>query len=514
MESHGAPLPGEPLSLWLATTTRPEYPPLAGNVEVDVAIIGGGLAGISVATALKAAGATVAVIEARYVGNGVTGNTTAKVTALHGLIYDQLIRRFGEEKARLYAAANQAGMREIRRNVSEHGIDCDLETVTAYSYTEDESEREKFQAEAEAGAKIGLPLEHVSQTPLPFPVAAAVRLGDQSQFHPLKYLLALAERIPGNGSHVFGGSRVLEYEPGTPCSVTTAAGKVSARDVVIASHYPIGDKALYSLRMTPERSYVLALKPAGELPEGLTDSVLKGTTPGHSMRTQPSPNGPLLLVGGEGHVTGEGGNTSERYRRLETWARERFGEHEVAYRWSAQDNSTLDGVPYIGRAAPGSEHLYVATGFGGWGMTHSAMSGMLITDLIAGRDNPWEELYDPKRVNVHGAGDFVKMAARSTQHLVIDRLTLEKGASVAPGEGVVVKRDEGAVALYRAPDGVLTSLSAACTHMGCIVAWNDAEKTWDCPCHGSRFEATGAVIQGPAIQPLGHLDDARDAPER
>lgn len=498
-------LPGQPTSLWQATVEATDYPQLQGQVSVDVAIIGGGLAGISAATFLKDAGKSVAVLEARRVGQGVTGHTTAKVTALHGLVYDKLIRNFGQEKARAYAGANRAAIDEVRRLVAEHAIDCDLKTTTAYTYTEDASEREAFSAEVQAARQVGLPVEAAADTPLPFSVAAAVKLGDQSQFHPLKYLLALARRVPTGGSHLLEHSRVLSYEPGSPSKVVTAGGEVIASDVIVATNFPIGDKALYSFRMKPMRSYVLGMRlPAGLYPD-LTDSMLLGTSPGNSVRTQEDGNGTVLLLGGEGHVTGEGGSTAQRYLRLASWANERFGEHEVEFRWSAHDQQTLDGAPYIGQAGPGLEHLFVATGFDGWGMTHSTISGMLLRDLIVGRHNPWSQVYSPTRINLRGVADLLETGVRSARRLVADRLLADDQWSVERGSGEVVRDGGQMVALYRDDEGELTRLSAACTHLGCVVSWNDAEKSWDCPCHGSRFEAGGEVIQGPAIKPLQRL---------
>lgn len=505
MDSVREDLPGRPVSLWSATTPETGYPVLQGEVNVDVAIVGGGLAGVSAAHYLKHEGKSVAVIEALTIGQGVTGNTTAKVTSLHALKYDALIRRFGTAVARAYGEANEAGIREVRRLVEELNIDCDLKTTTAYTYTEDPSEVDAFRAEADAGARIGLPLELTTETPLPFAVAAAVRLADQSQFHPLKFLQAVAERLPGDGSHVFERSRVVEYKHGSPCRVRTDGGTVTAKDVIIATNHPIGDKALYSLRMTPKRSHVLGVRLADAVPAGLKESMLLGTRPRYSVRTAPGEEGEVLIVGGEGHTTGEGGSTAERYLRLEEWARRRFGELETLYRWSAHDPETLDGVPYIGRAAPRMDHLYVVTGFGKWGMAHSLVAGMLLRDLVVGRSNPWAEVYDPKRVNLHGAMDLLEMGARSTRHLVLDRLSGPQQWGVPRGEGRVVRDEEGMVALYRDADGNLTRLSAACTHMGCVVAWNDGELSWDCPCHGSRFRPDGSVIRGPAVRPLKRL---------
>lgn len=498
-------LPGRPTSLWQATVQESDYPRLLGHVAVDVAVIGGGLAGVCIATYLKEAGKSVALLEARRIGQGVTGNTTAKITALHGLVYDKLINNFGEDGARTYADANKSALAEIRRRVGDYGIDCDLRTTTAYTYTEDPDEEDAFHAEVEAGRKVGLAIEATNDTPLPFHVAAAVKLEGQAQFHPLKYLLALARRLPGDGSHVFERTRVLSYEPGEPCTVTVDGGQVTATDVVIATNFPIGDKALYSFRMKPMRSYVLSMLVPQGMYGGLESSMLLGTSPGHSVRTQPAEGGTALLLGGEGHVTGEGGDTSERYRRLESWARARFGEHPVEYRWSAHDNQTLDGAPYIGRAGPGVEHLFVATGFDGWGMTHSTVSAMLLRELILGRPNGWSDLYSPTRINVHGLSDLVETGVRSAKHLVMDRLTTGGDDSPAPGGGAVVREGGRMVALYRDENGVLTRHSAVCTHMGCVVSWNDAERSWDCGCHGSRFATSGEVIQGPAIEPLEPL---------
>jgi glycine/D-amino acid oxidase-like deaminating enzyme len=254
------PLPGKPNSLWLDTTPETNFPPLQDGLTVDVAVIGGGLAGLTAATLLKAEGKTVAVLESGRIVQGVTGFTTAKITSLHTLIYDRLIRTFGEEKARAYGEANQAAIEQIAALVQEKQIDCDFHRSEAYTYTEADDEVEKIRAEADAALKLGLPAAFVNETPLPFPVKAAVRFDHQAQFHPRKYLLALARNIPGDGSYIFENTKVTELAEGEPCVITTERGTIAARDVIVASHFPFNDKTTYAFRLHSHRSYVLAVR--------------------------------------------------------------------------------------------------------------------------------------------------------------------------------------------------------------------------------------------------------------
>ncbi|MBW3637481.1 MAG: FAD-dependent oxidoreductase, partial [Armatimonadetes bacterium] len=456
------------------------------------------------ATLLKAQGKTVAVLEAGRIVEGVTGYTTAKVTSLHSLIYDHLLRHFGEEKARAYGEANQAAIEQIAALVQEKHIDCDFARTEAYTYTESEGEVDQIRAEVEAALKLGLPAALTDETPLPFPVKAAVRFDNQAQFHPRKYLLALARDVPGAGSHIFEDTRVVEVADGQPCLVTTEKGTITASAVIIASHFPFDDKALYASRLQSHRSYVLAVRVAGPVPRGMFISTEESS---HTVREQPTGDGALLLIGGEGHKSGQGDDTIARYQRLEAWARQRFTVESVDYRWSTQDNRTVDRVPYIGRATPAAKHVYVATGFGGWGMTGSTVAGMLLRDLILGRDNPWATVYDPNRLNLQGVPALVKQGVDTARHFIGDRLPDEGPESIALGEGKVVNTQRGDVAMYKDENGALHCLSPVCAHMGCIVAWNGAEKSWDCPCHGSRYDVEGKVLHGPAVKGLEEIQE-------
>jgi glycine/D-amino acid oxidase-like deaminating enzyme/nitrite reductase/ring-hydroxylating ferredoxin subunit len=501
----GDDLPGEPISLWLATTPETNFPRLANNLSVDVIVIGGGIAGITTALLLKQKGAKVAVIEARRVVASVTGNTTAKVTSQHGLIYDHLTRQFGMEGAQIYADSQQAAIEKIASLVEENGINCDFTRTDAFVYTEEEAELERITAEVEAATKLGLPASYAETTSLPFAVKGAIRFANQARFHPRKYLLALVEKFQGEGCHVFEETRALDIEEeDRACRVTTDQGAIKAGKIVITTHFPFYDHGMYFARMHPKRSYVLGCRLTGKTPEGM---FITSEAPFHSFRSNPlETGGEIWMVGGENHKTGQGGDTRERYRNLERYARERFDVEAIEYRWSTQDNVTVDKVPYIGKASPGSEHLYVATGFGGWGMTNSTVSAMILSDLVMGRENAWSSLYDPNRFKpLTSAKDLVVENVDVAKHFVADRFSMQKEESVRDlpeGEGCVVEIDSEKVAVCKVEDGVTRAVSATCTHMGCIVNWNNAEKSWDCPCHGSRFNYDGTVIQGPATKNL------------
>jgi glycine/D-amino acid oxidase-like deaminating enzyme/nitrite reductase/ring-hydroxylating ferredoxin subunit len=499
----GSELPGSPVSLWIATTPETKFPALTGDLSVDVAVIGGGIAGIATAYLLKQAGATVAVLEAGRVVESVTGNTTAKIASLHGLVYDHLISQFGEEKARIYGEAQESAKEKIASLVEQLGIDCDFRRAPAYTYTLDEQEAEQIAKEVDAAQRLGLPAFYTEETDLPFKVRAAIRFDNQAQFHPRKYLLALAEKIPGNGSYVFEQSRVLDVEDAAPCLVKTEHATIRARSVVVATHFPYPDPNIYFAAMYPTRSYVLGCRLNGPVPQGMYVST---GTPHNSIRNNPYEAGEIVMLGGEHHKTGQGGDTRERYQRLEKWARANFDIASVEFRWSTQDNNTVDRVPYIGKLSSGSEHLYVATGFAGWGMTNSHVAAQLLTDMILGRDNPWAELFDPSRFKpVTSARDFIRENANVAQEFMSDRIStprLNDLDELPAGGGAVVEWKGERVAVYKDDAGKVFSCSAVCTHMGCIVHWNSAEKSWDCPCHGSRFNYDGKVVQGPANRDL------------
>jgi glycine/D-amino acid oxidase-like deaminating enzyme/nitrite reductase/ring-hydroxylating ferredoxin subunit len=493
----------ENVSYWVDTAPESDFPSyVAGGRAVDVAVVGGGITGLSVALLLQQAGASVAVLEAGRVASGATGHTTAKVTSLHGATYDSVERNFGKEGARAYAEANQAAIVEMARLVTDLGIDCDFERLPAFTYTEESGSVASIEAEVEAAVRAGLPAGFTTDTDLPYPVAGAVRVEDQAQFHPRRYCLGLAGAIVSGGGAVYERSQVLDVDEGEPCRVKTAHGDLRASHVVFATQLPTVDPVGFFARTHPERSYAMAVELEGPAPNGMYLSI---DQPTRSIRPIKA-GGRLAVIGGEGHKVGQDPDTRRRYQALESFVAERFTGATVKHRWSAQDFVPADGVPYIGRLAPGKGHRLVATGFKKWGMTHATVAAMILRDHIKGADNPWAWLYDATRLKPKAAmSSLVKENLNVAKRFVGDRLTSlhpPSAGKLAPGEGGVCDLDGQKVAAYRDESGTLHAVSARCTHLGCLVTWNSAERSWDCPCHGSRFDVDGQVIQAPAVRPL------------
>jgi glycine/D-amino acid oxidase-like deaminating enzyme/nitrite reductase/ring-hydroxylating ferredoxin subunit len=493
---------GKPISYWIDSTPENDFSPLVNSVTVDVAIVGAGIAGITAATLLKRAGKTVAVIDSDRIASGVSGHTTAKVTSLHQLIYAELIEKFGEEKARIYAQSNQAALERVAAFVEKEQIDCDFSRQSAYSFTESQDQLNKIEEEVEAALKLGLPASFVRQTSLPFPIAGAIKFDNQAQFHSRKYLLHLAKSITGNGSYVFDSTRVQKVEEDSPCEVITDKGTIRARDVIITTHLPILDQGLFFAKTYPKRSYIIGTRiEASKAPQGMYIGIGESY---YSIRTTPYQDDLLLLIGGGGHKVGTVTNTEEKYLDLEAFARSRFGVDSFEYRWSTQDAVSFDRLPYIGKLTPLNNHIYVATGFSLWGMTKGTLSGMLLADRILGVENPWAELYDATRATPFVSVEGIKQNLDVGVHWVGDRI---KGignsfVDVASGEGKLVTVDGKKIAAYGDEAGEIHAVSAVCPHLGCVVAWNSAEKSWDCPCHGSRFNYDGKVLHGPTVKDL------------
>ena len=490
-------------SLWVATTDATRFHELHSDVEADVAVIGGGIAGLTAAALLKEQGRRVVVVEAGRVASGVTGYTTAKLTVLHGLVFDDLLQAFGEEGAGQYANANLAGMATVADLAVRHEIDCDLERRPAYTYTTDPVMVDKITAEVAAAQCIGLAAEFTTDTDLPFAVEAAIRIDDQAQFHPRKYCIGLAQAINGGGSYVFERTRAVSVdEESEGCTVETDHGTVHAGVVIQATHLPFSDKGGFFARTHPVRSYALSARLDGPVPRGMYLSV---DTPSRSVRSARMDGEEVVVLGGESHKVGQDPDTRERYAALEAWARQQFPVRSIHHRWSAQDYVPVDHVPFVGPLNPGSERVFVATGFKKWGMSNGSAAGVMLADRIAGRDNPWAALFDTNRVNPRQSlKELVTENANVVKRFVGDRLQTETRSvgDLAPGEAAVLVEGTERVAVYRDTAGAVHAVSPVCTHMGCTVTWNTAETTWDCPCHGSRFTCDGQVIQGPAVKDL------------
>jgi glycine/D-amino acid oxidase-like deaminating enzyme len=460
-------------ALWLDTAPAPpDRPPLDADLSVDVAIVGGGVTGLSTALLCAAAGATVALLEHDRVATGVTAFTTAKVSVLHALVYAELERMHGADATRAYAAANLAGLRRIVDWAAQHDIDCALRRRASYTYVEDPSMRGQLADEVRAARAAGVEAELVDEVPLPYPVAGAVRVGDQAEFDSRAYALGIAAAAERAGARIFEGTHVRSLRERHGPELRTAAGpRVRAGHVVVATHVPIFDRGLYFARLNAKRSYAIAVRGDAAQADGM---FISADEPTRSIRAY---GDDVLIVGGEGHTAGADRDTRRRYDALEAFARERFGATEVTHRWSSQDLVTPDGLPYIGRLQPLSERVLTATGYRKWGFTNGTAAAEVLAAQIAGRDEPYGRYVDPARVPpVRAAKGLVEENLEVAGHLVGDWLR-------SP----------------RAP---------TCTHMGCKLIFNTAERSWDCPCHGSRFaSADGRVLEGPATKPL----DPRDA---
>jgi glycine/D-amino acid oxidase-like deaminating enzyme/nitrite reductase/ring-hydroxylating ferredoxin subunit len=491
------------VSVWMATTPATSFPPLEGQLRVDVAVVGAGITGLTTALLLTRAGVKVAVIEGARVAAGTTGYTTAKISTLHGLNYTQLVAKHGEEKARLYVDANQAAGEKIGSLVSELGIDCDFEHRAAYTYTQDEERQADITAEVEAARRLGLDAVYVEDTDLPFPVRAAIRLDNQAQFHPRRYCLALAQAIV-DPSVVLEQTRALDVDEANDRAVVrTDRGDVVADQVVIATLLPFVDRGGFFAKAQPSRSYAAALRVVGPPPAGMYLSV---DSPTRSIRPLRLGDKVGLIVGGPSHRTGEADDTPRFYDELEAWARKVFDVTSVAYRWSAQDYVTADSMPYVGRS-PRMSRTFVATGFKKWGMTNGTAAAMILADALTGTANPCAEAFDATRIgDAQTVKKLIKDNVGVAKHFVADRIGRLWASPEIDGlsldEGRVVTVDGHTVGAYRDPEGRLHAVGPTCTHLGCTVRWNRAERSWDCPCHGSRFTVDGAVIEGPAVHPL------------
>lgn len=468
-------------SIW-SSTKIPAHPRLAEDIEADVAVIGGGMAGILVAYELMQRGVDVVVLEASRIGSGVTAGTTAKITSQHGHVYGRLIEQLGHEKAEQYARVQQAAIDEFARVVERESIACDFERRSAFVYST--RDRAPLEAEADAARRLGLPASFVEGGKLPFPAVGAVEFRNQAQFHPLKFLKAISAKV-----RVYEQSRVVRVEPD---AVYTQDHAVRANHIVFASHYPFVNKpGYYFARIHQERSYVLALEGAPKL-NGMFISM---DDDGHSLRNY----GKLLLLGGENHRTGE--NIPGRYEALIRTAERMFpGAREVA-RWSAQDAITLDGLPFIGRYARSRPSWHVATGFMKWGMTNSMAAAMILADDICGKRNRNAAVFRPQRFSTAELPQLSRDGAQAIKGLVLGVAQPDLELSeLQAGRGGIVEADGRKLGAYRDPSGSVFFVTTRCPHLGCELAWNQDELSWDCPCHGSRFTYDGKLIGGPALE--------------
>ncbi|MFE7063794.1 FAD-dependent oxidoreductase [Sutcliffiella sp. NPDC057660] len=503
-------------SLWREYPPLSSFQPLRDNIITDVTIVGAGITGITTAYLLAKEGIKVVLVDAGKVIAGTTGYTTAKISSQHGLIYNELIRTVGEGVAKQYYNANQNALSFIRKTSKELNIDCELTSQNAYVYASSSTTEKEIEKEAEAYERLGLNGGYAASVDvdLPFEWKSAIVIRDQAQFHPVIYLQGMLAEFLRLGGKVFEQTRAEEIEKEKqPLVKTTDGHQIKSKHVIVSSHFPFNDfDGLYFSRLHVERSYAIAVSVRSEIPDGM---YLSADKPSRSLRYSLSPDGEkLLLLGGEGHPVGQSKQeTLQNYEKLADFGDRYFGGIiDIPYRWSSQDIFTLDKVPYIGQMRSGNNNVLVATGYAKWGMTNGTAAALVLKDLILHQANPYKELFDPSRSEWKPASikSFVKENANVAKELVKgkakrqDRLLEDLG----PDEGALVKVDGKKVGAYKDTAGHCHLVHPTCTHMGCDVEWNNAERSWDCPCHASRFNYKGEVIEGPAVKDLSKFEGA------
>lgn len=502
-------LPRYPRSMWRTVTTLPTFPELREDLKVDAAVVGAGIAGITTAYLLSLEGYKVALIDAGLILDGTTGYTTAKISAQHGLIYSEFLTNFRPEIAKGYYDANVEGLRFIREMVETHGIDCDFKEETAYLYTTQEDKLDELRKEFDAYRELGIPGQWHDSLTIPVDAKGAISMPGQAQFNPLKYLKFLVEKIVENGGLIYENTTIEDTKYGKPIELYTSdnANTIFCNELVVTSHYPFWNKAAgYFSRLSTERSYALAVKPETSFEGGMYLSIDDAK---RSIRSASFEGEEVLIIGGENHPTGKSDNTFEHYLELEKFAGTTFGVREIPFRWSAQDITTLDKIPYIGPFSADYPFTFIATGFNKWGMTNGTFAGMLLRDNILRRSNPYMDLFNPGRFNDKSMNQNIATGFKMAKELIAGKFAgaHEKIGNLEPDEGATVRHHGKKVGAYRDPKGELFLVDTTCTHMGCETAWNEAERSWDCPCHGSRFSYTGEVLEGPAKEPLKRVEE-------
>lgn len=499
-------------SYWLDTQPMPRFPVLKRNLNVDVVVAGAGIFGVTAAYLMKQAGLRVALLERARCGGVNTSYTTAHLTYVTDLRLHELVRAFGRHTARHVWDAGGAGIDQIFKNVQTEVISCDFKWMPGYFFAAingKEPDTASLQEDATLAREFGFIASFTAA--IPYLASPGVKFDHQALFHPLKYIRALLERIPGDGSFVFEHSEVTDVTE-KPLTVQSNGYNLPCKYVVLATHTPLMSLAgsltatLLQTKLSLYNSYALGAKaPAGSLPEGLFWDTAE---PYNYLRIEQRRGFDYLILGGEDHKTGQEANTEEHYARLEARLKKWIPKAEVDHRWSGQVIETADGLPYIGETA---ESQFIATGFAGNGMTFGTLGGMMAVDAVLGRKNPWAELFSPRRKKLrHAAWDYVKENKDYPYYLIRNRLAGSEGKSLKAlkrGQGKILNLNGHKVAAYRDDNGLVTLCSPVCTHLKCIVAWNPSEQTWDCPCHGSRFLPNGEVLSGPAETPLERIEE-------
>lgn len=501
-------------SLWLNEKTKEKFSKLEKDLETQVCIIGAGIFGISTAYYLTQKGYNVTILERDKIANRVTGHTTAKITSQHGLIYHYLLNQYGKEFARKYYLANQKSIQEIEKIITQNQIDCDFERQNSCVYTTNQSEIEKIEEELQALKELEIEASKTEKTPLPFEIVSGIKFKNQAQFNPIKYIDGLVKQITDAKGKIFENTICYDVKRvGDSYICYTENNTVKAKYVVLASHYPfINFPGVYFVKMYQSSSYVIGIDTKSELFDGMYINI---QSPIYSFRTAKDADKKILLLGGGDHKTGENTSYQDSYGLLEEKAKQWYPNCEIKYRWSTRDCITLDKIPYIGEFSNTLPNMYVGTGFNKWGMTSSNVAARIITDKIDGKENEYSEVFEATRLNPIVNKDEVKnMVSQTVKSLVVERI--EEPEKVINDEintddikqetGQIIEWNGEKVGVYKDIEGKMFAVKPVCTHLGCILNWNGADKTWDCPCHGSRFDYTGKNLYNPALKDLEKVE--------
>lgn len=494
-------------SLWQSTNTEFSNQSFPEDQLFDVVIVGAGITGVTTALRLQEAGKKCIIVDAANVAFGTTGGTTAHLNTFFDSPYNEVISNFGEEKAKLFAEAGKEAMQLIIDNISIHKIDCGFAERTGYIFSVEEKQNEDLEKLVSATLQVGLPMDFINDSPFPIPYIKIAAIEKQAQFHPVDYISGLVKIFISKGGTLIQNCRVTEIDEDEILKVHTTLGILKGSYAVYATHIPPGVNILH-FRNAPYRSYVMALTLKGnKYPQALGYDMCD---PYHYYRSQIVNGQEYLIAGGEDHKTGHEENTEQCFRNLESYVRKYFDVDTIVYKWSSQYYVPTDGLPYIGHLPGNRDNIYCATGFNGNGIILGTISAKIISDLIVKGENKYKELFSPARVKpVAGFVNFVKEAADVVAHLIGDKISIEKINSLsdlAAGEARVVNYEGHTVALYKDENHQLHAVNSACTHIKCTVGWNAFEKSWDCPCHGTRYSFEGKMLNGPARKDLEKLD--------
>ncbi len=496
--------------LWLETSSIPKFPTLDQELTVDICLVGAGITGITLAYLLKDTPLKIALIDSDEFLHGSTAYTTAKLTAQHDLIYATMIKNYGLDQAKYYAQAQRQAIQFVRKTCEQLNIDCHLETLPAYLYTDDDQQVQNLVDEFEAAKQIGFDCDLLDELDLPFPVKKALVYHEQAQYHPLHFLTGLLQEVmTASNMNLYANTPARDLrlnDNGTYSVLTDTNFSIHAKKVVQCCHFPFyDDLSLLFARAEINHSYLMAIEKAHPFPKGMYLSV---DSDSHTIRTYDS----LLIVGGESHRPGTVVDTNQNYQKIKDFAKTYFHSDKVVYEWSTQDYVTSDQIPYIGRLHADNDSLYVATGYCKWGMSNGIVAALLLADLIQEKENPWASLFAPSRFNLKAQfKELLKNNAEVAFEYIKGKLKKgDKSLYLDVDEATIIQTDHGKYGVYKDQDGNLYTLDITCPHMGCELVFNTAEKTWDCPCHGSRFSYRGEVIEGPAHTPLSshknHID--------